>query len=244
MNKPFTLHLGDSIQVLQTLPDSSVDAIIVDPPYGTTRCAWDEIIPFELLWPALRRVRKQGAPIVMTACQPFTSALIMSNPKEFRHHWVWEKNKATGHLNAKRAPMRAHEDIVVFCDRQPTYNPQMTDGHKPMNAYTQTSNGECYGATMRPSGGGATVRYPRTVQRFDVINNDNPEKVHPTQKPVDLFAYLVRTYTNPGAVVLDFAMGSGTTGVACLREGRVFVGIDNDPKSFGQSSMRLSRMVD
>lgn len=135
--------------------------------------------------------------------------------------------------------MRAHEDVVVFCDKQPTYNPQKTVGHKPMNAYTQTSNGECYGATVRPSGGGSTIRYPRTVQRFDIINNDNIEKMHPTQKPVDLFAYLVRTYSNPCDVVLDFAMGSGTTGIACLREGRRFIGIDNDVKSFDQSTARM-----
>ena len=241
--KPYRLHLGDCLAVLKTFSDASIDAIIVDPPYGTTRCAWDAIIPFEALWIELKRVRKPGAAIVMTACQPFTSALIMSNPKEFRHHWIWEKNKATGHLNAKRAPMRAHEDVVVFCDKAPLYNPQMTAGHKPANSATRIGMSDCYGAQVSTSYGGATVRYPRSVQRFDIINNDDPSKVHSTQKPVELFSYLVRTYSNPGDVVLDFAMGSGTTGAACLADGRKFIGIEDDAAMFGLGDVRLSSAV-
>lgn len=228
---------GDCLAIMPTLEAQSVDLVLVDVPYGSTQNPWDTVIPFKPMWAEIWRVCKGAA--VFTAMQPFSSALVMSQPKFFKHEWVWEKNKATGHLNAKKAPMRAHELVLVFAARGMIYNPQMTDGHKPMNAYTQTSNGENYGTTNRPSGGGSTKRYPRSVQRFDIINNDSPEKEHSTQKPVDLMAYLIETYSNPGDTVLDFCMGSGTTGVACQQTGRNFIGIEQDPKYYSAAMRRL-----
>ena len=228
---------GDAISVMRTLPSASVDLVLVDPPYGLTQNAWDEAIPFGPMWAEIWRVCTGAA--VFTAKQPFSSALVMSQVAFFKHEWVWEKNKATGHLNAKKMPMQAHELVQVFAARGLTYNPQMTDGHKPMNAYTQTSNGENYGSTKRPSGGGSTQRYPRSVQRFDIINNDDPTKEHPTQKPVELMAYLIETYSNPGDTVLDFCMGSGTTGIACDLTGRSFIGVEKDQVYYAVAERRL-----
>lgn len=227
--------VGDCIEEMARLPAKSVDLVLADIPYGSTQNAWDSPIPFAPMWGQVWRVCKGAA--VFTAMQPFSSALVMSQPRHFKHEWVWEKNKATGHLNAKKAPMRAHELALVFADGVCPYNPQMTEGHQPMNAYRQTSNGANYGSTTRPTGGGSTQRYPRSVQRFNIINNDDPEKQHPTQKPVDLFAYLIETYSKPGDVVLDFCMGSGTTGVAAQRTGRHFIGIELDPR-FGEIAKR------
>lgn len=217
---------GDCLQVLPTLGAKSVDLVLCDPPYGQTQNAWDAAIPFDPMWSELWRVCA-GA-VVFMAMQPFSSALVMSQVRAFRHEWVWEKNKATGHLNCSKAPLRAHELVLVFSQGQPKYTPQMTEGHAPANLVLRRGhNSPNYGA-QRPSAsyGGSTARYPRTVQKFAVVNNDSPEKVHPTQKPVDLFEYLIRTYSDPGDVILDFTMGSGTTGVAAKRTGRSFIGID------------------
>ena len=233
------LMLGDCLERMTEIPDGSVDLVLTDPPYGTTACKWDAVIPFEPMWAQVMRVLKPNGAAVFMASQPFSSALVMSNPKWFKHDWVWHKNKATGHLNAKRRPMRAHEDVLVFSGGQLAYRPQMTDGHRPMNAYTQTSNGDCYGSTRRPSGGGATVRYPRSVQDFAVVNNDDPDKVHATQKPVSLMEYLICTYSDAGETVLDFAMGSGTTGVACRKSGRRFIGIEKDAEIFSSAQSRV-----
>lgn len=229
------------MDVMRYMPAASVDAVIADPPYGTTRNAWDAVIPLEQMWEQLRRIVKPGGAIVFTASQPFSSALVMSNPGWFRHDWVWRKNKATGHLNAKRAPMRQHEGIYVFCERAPTYHPQMTDGHRPVNAFYTRRNGDNYGAGTKSAGGGATTRYPRSVIDFAVVNNDDPGRTHPTQKPLEMMEYLVLTYTNPGDVVLDFAMGSGTTGVACANTGRLFVGMENDADHFATADARITQ---
>jgi len=236
--KTMIIH-GDCLDVLKSIPESSVDLALCDLPYGTTQNKWDSVIPLQPMWDALRRVLKPGAVFVTTASQPFTSVLVASNLNGFRHEWVWEKNKASGHLNAKRRPMRAHEDILVFCDGQPFYRPQMTEGHKPMSSYTRTSNGGCYGQTKRTSGGGSTTRYPRSVISFPVMNNDDPEKWHPTQKPVPLFEYLIMTYSKEGDTVLDIAMGSGTTGVASINTGRKFIGIEKDLDIFSKAKARL-----
>lgn len=234
------LFHGDCLSILPTLPTGSADLVCADPPYEATRNPWDSVIPFDDMWRELWRVCT-GA-IVLTAMQPFSSALVMSQVEHFKHEWIWEKNKATGHLNAKKKPMQAHEVALVFCRGSSPYYPIMTDGHRPMNAYTQTSNGQNYGATNRPSGGGSTMRYPRSVQRFDVVNNDDPGKLHPTQKPVDLFAYLIRTYSSAGATVLDFCMGSGTTGVAAAATGREFIGIEENDVFFAAASNRLNSL--
>lgn len=232
------LFHGDCLTVLPTLPDGIDDAVCADPPYQVTWNPWDAVIPFDDMWRELWRVCR--GPVVLTAKQPFSSALVMSQVQHFKHEWIWEKNKATGHLNAKKMPMQAHEVALVFGRGVVPYYPQMTEGHRPMNAYTQTSNGQNYGGTKRPSGGGSTMRYPRSVQRFDVVNNDDPSKIHPTQKPVALFEYLIETYTKPGATVLDFCMGSGTTGVAAKATGRKFIGIEKDDGYFAAARERLA----
>lgn len=230
---------GNCLTELPKLADQSVDLVLVDLPYGSTQNAWDAVIPFEPMWREVWRICR--GPAVFTAMQPFSSALVMSQRQHYRHEWVWEKNKATGHLNAKKKPMQAHEVALVFSRGPCTYLPQMTTGHAPMNAYVQTSNGSNYGSTKRPAGGGSTERYPRSVQRFPVVNNDSPDRAHPTQKPVEWMEYLIRTYSRPGDTVLDFAMGAGTSGVAALNAGRQFIGIEVDPDYFAAASRRIDR---
>ena len=228
---------GDCLIELPRLPAQSVDLVLVDLPYGQTQNEWDTPIPFGPMWSEIWHVCKGAA--VFTAMQPFSSALVMSQPKAFKHEWVWEKNKATGHLNAKKAPMRAHELVLVFAKGACPYNPQMTNGHEPGHAATRRTYTPNYGAQRPTEYGGSTQRYPRSVQRFDIINNDDPTKEHPTQKPIDLMAYLIETYSNPGDTVLDFCMGSGTTGVAAELTGRNFIGIEKDPNYFTVTEQRL-----
>lgn len=231
---------GEFTAIAENMEPRSIDAVITDPPYGTTQCAWDAVIPLRDMWNAIDRVLKPGGPVILTACMPFTAALVMSRLEWFRHHWVWEKNKASGHLNAKRAPMRAHEDVLVFCERQPVFFPQMTDGHAPGNKARRTKPTDVYGAQTPCEYGGSTRRYPRSVQQFSVVNNDDPNKWHPTQKPEELFKYFIRTYTRPGDIILDFACGSGTTGVAAAAESREFVGIEIDKTFAERAECRLS----
>lgn len=233
------LMLGDCLERMAEIPDGSVDCIIADLPYGTTACKWDSVIPFEPLWAHYRRVTKKNAAIVLTASQPFTSALVMSNPKHFKYSWVWEKSKATGHGNVKRQPMRAHEDIVVFYYEQCFYNPQMTEG-KPYNGRKKfkenRDKGHGWFGDKRNDNIG--TRYPRTVQR---VPSEYPQSItHPTQKPVALMEYLIRTYTHEGETVLDNVMGSGTTGVAAANAGRAFIGIERDPAYFEIARQRIA----
>lgn len=220
------LHHGDTIEVMKTLPSASVDMILCDPPYGTTECSWDTIIPLDQMWEQYCRIAKKDAAIVLTAAQPFTSILVSSNPKMFRYEWIWEKGNATGFLNAKKQPLRAHESVLVFYRSQPIYNPQMTHGHPRKTAKRKDVNSECYGKALKLQDYDSSVRFPRSVQFFS--NDKQNGSFHPTQKPVLLNEYLIQTYTHPGHVVLDNTMGSGSTGVACVRQGRGFVGIDSD----------------
>lgn len=223
---------GDCLERMNEIPDGSVDMVLTDPPYGTTACKWDSIIPLEPMWEQLKRVIKPNGAIVMTSSQPFSSALVMSNPKLFKYEWVWHKNRATGALNANRMPLKDHEQVLVFSGKK--YQPQKTKGHKPVNNFYTRSHGSCYGSDRGKSGGGSTERYPRTVQRFDCERGH-----HPTQKPVPLMEYLIKTYTNEGETVLDFTMGSGTTGVACVNTGRSFIGIELDPDYFAIAEKRI-----
>ena len=236
---------GDCLEKMKEIDDGSVDMVMTDPPYGTTACKWDSIIPLEPMWEQLKRLIKPNGAIVMTASQPFTSALVMSNPDWFKHEWIWKKNKSTGFLNAKKMPLRNHESVVVFCGGNATYNPQKTYGHKPVNSFTKhTSDGDTVGRTRKGiTGGGSTSRYPVTVQEFKVVNQDgtSPEgKHHPTQKPVSLMEYMIKTYTNEGETVLDFCAGSGTTGVACKNLNRNFIGIELDPEYFKIAEKRIN----
>ena len=231
------LFYGDCVEIMSTL--DPVDMVLTDPPYGTTRCKWDSVVPFDDMWRGLRQVSNNNTPVVMTACQPFSSALVMSNPKEFRYDWIWEKPNATGFLNAKKMPMRAHESILVFYKKLPTYNPQMTSGHeRKVTARTGVST-ECYGSAHGTHMYDSTDRYPRSVQ---VVSSDKQKtrKLHPTAKPVALMEYLIRTYTNKGDTVLDFTMGSGTTGVACVNTGRKFIGIELEREYFDIAVDRIS----
>jgi len=224
---------------LSEIDDMSVDAVICDPPYGATQNSWDSIIPLDLLWPELFRVCK-GA-IVLTAIQPFSSMLVCSQIGSFRHEWIWSKNKGTGHLNCKRTPMRYHESVLVFSLNGMTYNPQKTQGHKPGNYANRVRTTPNYGAQRKSEPyGGQTDRYPRSVQQFDILNNDSPERTHPTQKPVALMEYLIRTYSNEGDTILDFAMGSGSTGEAALRNNRRFIGIELEPDYWRIAKNRLA----
>ena len=228
---------GDCLELMKDIEDKSVDLILCDLPYGTTTCKWDTIIPFDKLWGQYERIIKDNGAIVLTSAQPFTSALVMSNPKIFKYEWIWEKSKATGYLNSKIMPLVAHENILIFGKRKLIYNPQMTEG-KPYNkgkAYRPTDvyGGQISVLVRNDSG----LRYPRTVQYFRTAESEG--KLHPTQKPVALMEYLIKTYTNEGDLVLDNCMGSGTTGVACKNLNRDFIGIELDEKYFKIAQERI-----
>ena len=249
MAKKFKIDLmqGDCLEMMKEISDSSIDLVLADPPYGRTPCTWDSIIPLEPMWDHLKRIIKPNGVIAMTASQPFTTTLISSNPKMFKYCWVWVKNKKTGFLNAKKQPLRQTEDVVIFYSKPPTYNPQKTTGHKPVNSYTKhTSDGETMGKTKCGiSGGGQTDRYPTNLIRVAVVNNDNSggDKMHSSQKPVALMEYLIKTYTNDGDLVVDFAMGSGTTGLACVNLNRNFIGIELDKRYFNIAENRINQDV-
>ncbi len=216
---------GDCLEILPTLPSASVDMVLADPPYGVTRNTWDCQIDLQRLWPELLRVTKPASAIVMCAAPPFDKQLAVSNLPMYRYDWVWEKGNATGHLNAKKQPLRAHEYLLVFYREPPTYNPQKTTGHAPVNSFYTRHSGLNYGhADAHTTGGGSTERYPRSVLKFS--SDKQRDNRHPTQKPLALMRYMIRTYSQPGAVVLDFCAGSGTVGRACAVEGRQFIGID------------------
>lgn len=228
---------GNCLDLLPWIADGSVDMVLCDLPYGTTQCAWDVVIPFEPLWAQYLRIAKPEAAIVLCAAQPFSSLVVASNPAIYKYEWIWEKGNATGFLNAKKQPLRAHESAQVFYRRQPVYNPQKTTGHERRTAKRKTVNSECYGKALSLTQYDSTDRYPRSVQFFS--SDKQTANFHPTQKPVALMEYLIRTYTNPGGTVLDNTMGSGTTGVAAVRTGRNFIGIERDPEYFRIAEQRI-----
>lgn len=222
---------GDCLEVMAALPDGCADMVLCDLPYGTTACKWDSVIDLSALWAQYARLTKPNAAIVLTAAQPFTSALVMSAPRQFRHEWVWHKTAATGHLNAKRRPMAAHESVLVFSFGTPPYYPQKTTGHERKVSTAHHKRGcvktEVYGGHGL-TGYDSTERYPRSVVTFK--SDKQKSALHPTQKPVALMEYLIRTYTLPGKTVLDNAAGSGTTHVACARTGRHCISIEREPR--------------
>ena len=226
------LMKGDCLERMKEIQSGSVDMVLADTPYGSTNCAWDSIIPLEPMWEQLKRIIKPNGAIVMTASQPFTSILGASNINDLRYSWVWEKSAATGHLNAKKIPMKNHEDVLVFYRRQPTYNPQ---GIQKFGKVTRRGgNGGCYGDSGRENLQEFT-NYPRTIQKFA----SEGKTVHPTQKPVTLMEYLIKTYTNENETVLDFTFGSCTTGVACKNTNRKFIGIELDDHYFEIGKNRI-----
>ena len=229
--------LGDCLERMKEIPHGSVDMILCDLPYGTTQNKWDTVIPFEPLWAEYQRVCR-GA-IVLTSAQPFTSVLVCSNLSQFKYTWIWQKSRPTGHMNAKKQPMREHEDVCVFYARQPTYNPQFTTG-KPNHVNTKPrvkSESGNYGAQYEVVEEVTDRKYPKTILPFTVVSPT--DVLHPTQKPVALMEYLIRTYTNEGETVLDNCMGSGTTGVACVNTGRDFIGIEKEPQYYEIAKRRI-----
>lgn len=235
----YMLYQGDCLELMAQIPDGSVDMILCDLPYGTTACKWDSVIPFEPLWAHYKRVIKRNGAVVLTASQPFTTALISSNTKDFRYCWVWEKDQGTGFANAKKMPLKSHEDVVVFYTNPPNYAPQGLVPCGKIKQHTASDVGRSLGANGLH--GKPFVQefsnYPKSVIRFQRDRN----KIHPTQKPVALMEYLIRTYTNEGETVLDNTMGSGTTGVACMNTERRFIGIEQDVKYFETARDRIDQ---
>jgi len=247
----WTLHKGDCLEIMPTLPDKSIDMILCDLPYGTTACKWDVIIPFESLWAQYERLIKDNGAIVLTASQPFTSMLVMSNPKLYKYDWIWKKNNVTGFPNAKNRPLKSHETISVFSFgiarpcmpsekyKEMRYYPQ---GLMKTNKYVKFSNKTRAGLSYRPSNDGRLeytqewTNYPKDILEF----SKESQSLHPTQKPVKLFEYLIRTYTNVGDTVLDNCAGSGTTGAACENTGRDSILIEKEPKYCEIIRKRLS----
>jgi site-specific DNA-methyltransferase (adenine-specific) len=232
------LHLGDCLEVMKTIPDGSIDMILADLPYGTTACKWDTVIPFAPLWEQYERVIRKNGAIVLTASQPFTASLLMSNPSKFRHRWVWDNVKPSTGLHAKVMPLQVAEDILVFSMDAPTYYPQMTVRGR-RREWKNDSNGEAFGGKrvvrLHDNLG---VGYPKNL--LQMSNADQTGRVHPTQKPVALMEYLIRTYTIDGETVLDNTMGSGTTGVACVNTDRNFIGIELDATYFAIAEKRIA----
>jgi site-specific DNA-methyltransferase (adenine-specific) len=232
---------GDCLEVMKDIPDKSIDMILCDLPYGTTACKWDTVIPFEPLWEQYKRLIKDNGAIVLTASQPFTSALVMSNIKMFKYEWVWDKKLPTGHLNAKRMPLKRHENILVFGKGNLKYIPQiiLRENIREDKAGGIISDGTGKSAFGKHSkvAGKYTHRQPTTIQEFSNANKTNV--FHPTQKPVALFEYLIKTYTNEGDLVLDNCAGSGTTGVACKNLNRNFILIEKEPEYIDIIKKRL-----
>ena len=239
------LYNEDCLEVMDKLIEDGVkvDAIITDPPYGTTACKWDSIIPFDAMWERLNKLIKPTGAIVLFGSEPFSSALRMSNIKNYKYDWVWEKSKATGHLNSKKRPMVKHELIHLFYKKQPIYNPQgLVEKDKPTiskgNRGTkgEGSSGDVYGVAIKDAIQTHT-NYPLSILKFNV---DMKAEFHPTQKPVPLMEYLIKTYTNENETVLDFTMGSGSTGVACKNTNRHFIGIEKDENYFKIAEARIN----
>lgn len=227
---------------MQQLPENSIDLILCDLPYGVTNCKWDTIIPLDALWEAYKRIIKPRGAIVLTAIQPFTTKLINSNRKWFRYCWYWIKNQVTGFPFAKKQPMRCVEDIVVFYKQAPTYNPQGLI--RVEKGIKSNRNGKSASSIYRNGLQKDTIAYYTNYPKQPLYFKSQREGLHPTQKPVDLFEYLIKTYTNPGDTVLDNCMGSGTTGVACRNTGRNFIGMELEEEYFRIAENRILKHSD
>ncbi len=239
------LKYGDCLEVMKDIPDGSVDMILADPPYGTTACKWDSIIPLVPMWEQLKRIIKPNGAIVLFGAEPFSSLLRCSNLKQFKYDWVWQKDKATNHLNAKRMPMRRNETISVFYKKQCLYNPQLQKKN-PKNIRpptTKRKQADNYGSMTAESVRQTPVNmsYPNETLKFRGCSGDKGKSLHPTQKPVDLMEYLIKTYTNENDTVLDFTMGSGSTGAACKNLSRKFIGIELDEGYFNVAKDRINK---
>lgn len=234
------IHQGDCLELMKEIPDKCIDAIICDLPYGTTACSWDVVIPFDKLWEQYKRIRKNNTPIVLFGSEPFSTYLRMSNIKEYKYDWIWEKSISTGNMNCNKMPLKSHEIISIFYKNLPMYNPQMTKG-KPyvdnrINLGRQKSDlyGSFISHTNKIENKG--TRYPRSVIKF---NNGNNKNIHPTQKPVALLEYLIKTYSNEGDLILDNCSGSGSTAIAAYNTKRNFICIEKDKDYYEKSVERL-----
>lgn len=240
MVRQFYLMLGDCLEQMNNIPDGSIDLVLTDPPYGTTACKWDSVIPFEAMWEQLNRIIKPNGAICLFGSEPFSSALRMSNIKHFKYDWIWDKKIPSGMSYARFQPMRQTENISVFCNGKTIYNPQMVKRDKPIKgggmSKCETINNQHWIALHK------TYEYknPTNLIVFDKIRKNS---LHPTQKPLPLLEYLIRTYTNDGETVLDFTMGSGSTGVACVNTNRHFIGIELDEGYFNIAKKRIEEAV-
>lgn len=239
------LVYGDCLEKMKDIASNSVDMVLADPPYGTTACKWDSIINLDLMWQHLNSVVKPNGAIVIFGVEPFSSMLRMSNLTSFKYDWIWQKDKATNHLNSKRQPMRRNEIISVFYRKQYPYNPQLTkkDPKNIRPPTTKREQAENYGAMTKKSVRSIPINmsYPNETLKFRGCFGDKGQSFHPTQKPIKLLKYLIRTYTNENDTVLDFTMGSGSTGIACKNLGRNFIGIELDEKYFNIAKERITK---
>lgn len=250
-NKKYKLVQGDCLQLMKKLPDKSIDLILADLPYSKTHNHWDSLIPFDELWIQYSRIIKDHGAIVLFGQTDFSAQLIMSNPKMFRYNLVWDKVRTTGFLNARRMPMRRHEDILIFYKKLPTYNPQMVEGGEPSHSRGKKwagkgkaqDDGKIYGKYQHDYEAPSTktnMKYPTSILQF---SNKVRGNVHPTQKPVELLEYLIKTYSNEGDIVLDNTMGSGSTGVAAMNTDRRFIGMEIETKYFDIARQRIEEAV-
>lgn len=233
-----SVYNGDCLELMKEIPDKSINMILCDLPYGTTACKWDVIIPFQPLWEQYKRIIKDNGAIVLTASQPFTSALVMSNPKMYRHNWVWNKNNSAGFATAKIRPFSICEDVLIFGKNKVNYNPIMEERGKPRlkGGYSISDN-----YNLAPSKSKSNIYYPKNL--LNISNANQNGKTHPTQKPVALFEYLIKTYTNEGDIVLDNCAGSGTTAIACINTKRDYILIEKEPKYFEIINERINNHI-
>jgi DNA modification methylase len=237
---------GDCLEVMNDIDDKSIDLILCDLPYGTTQAKWDSVIDLDKLWLHYERIIKDNGAILLFSQTPFNIILGYSNIKLLKYEWIWEKPNATGFLNTKKCPLKAHENILVFYKKQPIYNPQKTHGHNPVNKNFRKASvqnkSELYGKVGKDLlGGGETDRFPRSVIKFskDTQTNKSTQFHHPTQKPLALCEYLIKTYSNEGDIVLDNCIGSGTTAIAAINTNRKYIGIEKDEKYYNMSLERI-----
>lgn len=240
MHEIFKLMQGDCLQLMQEIPDKSIDMILCDLPYGTTSCKWDIVIPFETLWEQYKRIIKDNAVIVLFGSEPFASKLRMSNLEMYRYDWVWDKVKPSGHLNAKNMPLKQHEIIMIFSKNKINYYPVMTECKERKVKNYLSAKTDLYGEETQVEHT-TKYKYPKTILPFS--NAIQKGKLHPTQKPVELLEYLIKTYTNEGETVLDNCMGSGSTGIACKNTNRDFIGIELDENYFNIAKQRIEGVI-
>lgn len=232
------IHHGDCLELMKDIPDGSIDMILCDLPYGTTACKWDVVIPFEPLWEQYNRIIKDKGAIVLFGSEPFSSTLRMSNIKNFKYDWIWEKEQGINQFLCKIQPLRKTENISVFYKKQPLYNPQFTKGKAYEN--DRVLGCESFGTPKKIKTKNDGFRYPTNILQF---NRELKKRFHPTQKPVALLEYLIKTYTNKGETVLDNCMGSGATAIACINTNRFFIGIEKEKEYVDIANKRLDEMV-